>query len=171
MSSCRVVCITVRIASKFRSGVLVFSKSMSASKNTYSRYELLDHLKTGLEDSKETSAYVGELIGQPGKNRNRTEGDDSQGEVETEFVGLCVCDATQDGVSMHLSKDPDYASAEEEKQKSETPVNELMGLEGIRVPRDDGEYEGRADEEHEVANIHEHRPDERNVTDYQQLFR
>ena len=96
-----------------------------------------------MKDFKETSAYLRELVGEPGQDGDGSEGGDTDVEVAAEFVGLGVGDAAEDGVAMHLREDPDEAAAEEDHQEGEAPVDELVGLEGVGVPGDDGEHEGR----------------------------
>jgi hypothetical protein len=157
MSSHRVIRITLHGCTSIQGLCIATCRFRRFEEDVHRK--LFDHLKTRLKNSEKTASYVRELVSQPGENRSGAEGEDSYVEVETEFVGRCICDAAKNGVAMHLSEDPDYADTQEDKQESETPVDELMGLKGIRVPCNDGEHEGRAGEEHKVANIYEHRPD------------
>src|SRR5579871_6521346 len=90
---------------------------------------LFDDLETGLEDLEEASSHLGELISEPGQDGNGSEGSEADIEVAAKFVGFCVSNAAEDGVPVHLREDPDEAAAEEDHQKGEAPVDELMRLE------------------------------------------
>ena len=99
-----------------------------------------------------------------------SKGNESEVEVDAEFVGRGVGDAAEDGVAVHLGEKPDESGAKEDEKKGEAPVDKLVGLEGVGVPRDDGEHEGRRDEEHEVVDVHQHGTYERYVTEDEKFF-
>jgi hypothetical protein len=123
-----------------------------------------------LEDSEEISSYPGELIGQPGENRNRSKGGDSEEEINSQFVGSGICDTAEKRVAVHLGEDGDETKAEEYEEESEAPVDEPMGLEGVGVPGNDGEYEGSRYEEHQIPHIDEHSANERHIANYDEFF-
>ena len=123
-----------------------------------------------MDDLVEASAYLRELIGEPGEDRDRTEGDEAEVELPAKLVGCGVGDAAQNGVAVHLGEDPDEAQSQQGQEDGEAPVDEGVRLEGVGVPGDQGEDEGGGDEEHQIANIDEHGADEGDVADDEELL-
>src|ERR1700751_1779110 len=96
----------------------------------------LHYLEAWLNDLVKVSPYLRELIGKPGKDRNGTEGDDTEIELPTKFVRCRISNAAENGVAMHLSKNPDKAQGKDCQQDGEAPVDEGMRLKGVGIPGD-----------------------------------
>lgn len=132
---------------------------------------LFCHLKARLEESQEAASELRELIGQPSENWHRSEGDEAEVEIASEFVRGGRGDPAEDWIAVHLREDPDKPCAKTEHQHRKVPVERLTRLKGEGVPADDGEHESHRDEEHQVPNINQRGTDEGDIAYDEKLFR
>src|SRR6478672_4737041 len=131
---------------------------------------LFYYFEAWFDESEDRISDAGKFIGEPRENRYSSKRNDSNVEFGAEFICLSVGDSAEDRVAMHLREHQDHAATQNRKQAREDPVDELPRLERIRVPGHDRQNEGKRDEHHQVAQIHEDSANQRQIANGEKLF-